>query len=220
MAIVVGNFLNAQDSIYYTDITPGFVEVHYTAGIWFYANNDGLKDLFYFGSDTSNVYYTRLYVNNGDDSFTEYTGTDINIPDLSIGSVDTADFNGDGHTDLIIEGALTNGDGFADIFLNNGNTTFSRMHLNLYPYYMGSVAACDYDGDGDVDFAISGFETDSNGYHCQIFRNDDSTFTDIGISLPEVMYGVLRWADYNGDGKPDLLITGWDMVTNDFYSKI
>ncbi len=220
LAIIAGSFINAQNSIHYTDITPGFTGVHYTAGIWLDVDNNGLMDVFYFGSDTSNAYYTRLYLNNGDDSFTEFTGTDINIPKLAIGSVDTADFNGDGLTDLLIEGALQNSDGFADIFLNNGDTTFTRMNLNLYPYYMGSVAACDYDGDGDMDFAISGYETANGGYHCQIYRNDGGTFTDVGLSLPEVMYGVLRWADYNGDGKPDLLITGWDNVSVNFYTKI
>ena len=220
LGIIMFSF--GQSPINFTPVTNNLQGVGFSSAIWFDVNNDGLKDLLYFGTDTSyQSYYTFLLVNQGNDSFTVYNSSDINIPELAIGSVDTADFNGDGYTDLIIQGATIDANGHADIYYNNGDLTFSPANLGLLDFYYGSVAACDYNNDGNVDFAIAGFETDSNSYHCFIYKNTGSSFVKLDDSLPGVMYGVLRWGDYNNDNLPDLLITGFESInTYSPYAKI
>ncbi len=215
-------FSFGQNQISFTPLEQNLHGVGWSSAIWFDVNNDGLKDLLYFGTDTGyQDYYTFLLVNRGNDSFTVYNSSQINIPGLAIGSVDTADFNEDGYTDLIIEGATPDANGYADILYNNGDLTFTPANLGLLPIYYGSVAACDYNNDGHMDFAISGFDTDSNSYHCFIYKNVVDSFVKLDLQLPGVMYGVLRWGDYNNDNLPDLLITGFESVnTFTFYAKI
>jgi FG-GAP repeat. len=46
-----------------------------------------------------------------------------------------------------------------------------------------------------------------------------STFTeDTSISLPGVQFSSVAWSDYNGDGKPDLLLTGYYL--SNYISKL
>jgi hypothetical protein len=66
-----------------------------------------------------------------------------------------------------------------------------------------SNAFADFDGDGDVDLAVS-FE--SGAVH--LYRNDAGTFTEVGTKLglptagPEIR--GLSWGDFDADGDPDL----------------
>jgi hypothetical protein len=70
------------------------------------------------------------------------------------------------------------------------------------------VAAADYDGDGDIDlFVCQGW-----GVRSQLLRNNgDGTFTDIalGVGITHTTHDrIALWADVDGDGDLDLVITG------------
>ena len=66
-----------------------------------------------------------------------------------------------------------------------------------------SNAFADFDGDGDLDLAVS-FE--SGAIH--LYRNDAGTFVEVGAGLGLPVAGPqvrgLSWGDYDGDGDPDL----------------
>lgn len=68
------------------------------------------------------------------------------------------------------------------------------------------VAWGDYDNDGDLDLAISGY---SNSSYSAIFRNDAGIFVNINATLASYNTpGSLQWADFDRDGDLDLLSTG------------
>jgi hypothetical protein len=70
----------------------------------------------------------------------------------------------------------------------------------------GSAAWGDYDGDGDLDLALSGL---SGGIAiCRVYSNDGGSFVDIGAGLPGVRSGSLAWGDFDNDGDLDLAISG------------
>ncbi|MEL0595389.1 MAG: VCBS repeat-containing protein, partial [Planktothrix rubescens PR222] len=72
----------------------------------------------------------------------------------------------------------------------------------------GSVAWADYNGDGKPDLLLTGYDNlYSFSNISKLYKNTGSGFSeDTSVSLPGVSGGSVAWADYNGDGKPDLLL--------------
>jgi hypothetical protein len=88
----------------------------------------------------------------------------------------------------------------------------------------GGVALLDYDGDGLLDIFVTGGghftgpeKKDINGYPCRLYRNlgnwrfQDVT-ADVGLDRIDFYSHAVTVADYNRDGWPDLLVTGWRRV--------
>ena len=130
-----------------------------------------------------------------------------------------ADMNGDGHPDVVALGQVSLGG--LGIYLGKGDGTFSApSNVN----YGGSgLAVADFNGDGKLDVAI----TAAFGGSGIFFGNGDGTLqssTDSnGYSQPSqtLIFGTSFFpavaADFNGDGKPDLLF-GSTLLLNQISS--
>jgi uncharacterized protein (TIGR03437 family) len=118
-------------------------------------------------------------------------------------SMVTADFNGDGKPDLVVtfSDSLDAGGRQLLVLMGNGDGTFAtRNTLDLGQSFL-LVAAVDVNGDKKADLIITApFKGDS----FVLLGNGDGTFQPPGM----IGSGVLRVADFNGDGKPDLLCAG------------
>ncbi len=124
----------------------------------------------------------HLFVNNGDDSFTEMSET-FGVSDIGCGlAVLPTDYDQDGDQDLLIAndfGAwvqsnrlLENNypdDSFTDVSVSAG------MDVGIYG--MG-IASGDYDNDGDLDYYITNL-----GRNILMENNGDNTFTDVADIL-------------------------------------
>lgn len=190
------------------------------------ANSDGYPDLFVIGAlSTSNQNPPlQIYLGKGDGSF----GAGVTVPvQGTVGIIDfgsnlapmaLADMNGDGHPDLIAMAAGSgNVTGGMNILLGKGDGTFAAPFvLNCYSCggLGGGVAVADFNGDGKLDVAASGFDPP---YDTGIYTgNGDGTVNSfnpgsgmaaqpaLGIGL--LVDGAAMAADFNGDGKPDLLM--------------
>jgi|GEM_PF-1866969 len=175
--------------------------------VWGDYNNDGHLDVLVTG-ESSNGPIAKLYKNNGDGTFTEQTN--VILTGVSFSSVAWGDYNGDGFLDILITGLAGPNNRISKIYKNNGNGTFTELpNLNLDQVYQGSISWGDYNNDGLLDILLAGYKG-SNNYVAKVYKNlgKDSFAVDTAIVLPGVSNGYAIWADYDNDGRLDILLTG------------
>jgi hypothetical protein len=93
------------------------------------------------------------------------------------------------------------------VSLGNGNGTFQPRDSNLNPNPVVRLLAADFNGDGNLDLAVTndlGASGDSNSI---LVGNGDGTFQS-PIPLPS--WALTISADFNGDGKTDLAGVAYD----------
>jgi enediyne biosynthesis protein E4 len=198
-------------------------------------NNDGFVDIYF----TGNMVPNKLYLNNGDLTFTDVTEiAGVGGKGGWCTGVSMADVNGDGWLDIYVcnSGRLDGDDKKNELFINNGDGTFTEMAAQYGladPGYSTHAAFFDYDMDGDLDMyllnnsfqAIGSFnlrknerpKRDSFGGD-KLFRNDGSKFTDVseeaGIYGSIIGFGLgVTVGDINNDGWLDIF------VSNDFFER-
>jgi hypothetical protein len=139
------------------------------------------------------------------------------------------DADGDGDLDLyVVSGSYELAPGSSAsldiLYFNDGQGRFTP-HYDALPkmFSNGScVRAVDFDGDGDLDLFVAGrvvsgsYPTPPQSY---LLENHSGSFFDVTKRwCPELqnigMVTDALWSDFDGDGRPDLVLTGeWMPVT-------
>jgi hypothetical protein len=210
-------------------------------------NNDGKLDLFFVngsrlpGFSGKGPFYSALYRNNGDGTFTDVTKEAGLAVDCYGMGIAVADYDGDGFQDLYLTALGPN-----HLFHNNGDGTFTDVTKKAGvgdPHFSTSAAWLDYDRDGKLDLFVCNYAQwtpvtdqlcpDSFGrkHNCgptyykgvpsALYHNSgDGTFRDVTrqAGLYETAgkaLGIAVW-DYNGDGWHDFAIAR-DKEPNSLY---
>ena len=124
------------------------------------------------------------------------------------GSVAFSDIDGDNDNDLLITGQNISIERSTILYTNDGGIFTKVMDTPFEDVYLSAVAFSDVDGDGDEDLLITG-ENSLYEDIAKLYINDEGNFTENpdtpfdGASL-----GSSAFADIDGDGDDDLLITG------------
>lgn len=168
---------------------------------------DGDLDLVITGKNSSDELFVKLYINDGSGSFSLVSGTPF-IP-VWFSSVEFIDTDNDNDLDLLICGEDTSNTSNTTLYLNNGSGTFSTASSTPFSgANFGDIAYGDTDNDGDQDILITG--VNPNGQNiAEFYLNNGSSFSLVAsTTIPGVSLHSSSFADFNNDGKLDLLHIG------------
>lgn len=195
-------------------------------------NNDGLTDLYF----TANLESNKLYLNQGNLSFTDITSQAgvAGRKGWKTG-VTTADVNSDGLLDLYVcyAGGGRDQDRANELYINQGGSvpTFVEQAreygLDAIGTFSTQASFFDYDLDGDLDMFLLNHAkiTYSPFYNTKklrslrhprfgnrLYRNNGKVFEDVsdaaGIHGSGINFGLgISVSDLNQDGWPDLYVT-------------
>ena len=188
----------------FTDLDAGLTGVSSGSAAWGDYNGNELPDVLVMGWSGSEV-VAKLYENHGDGTFTE---VDAGLTGVDFGGVAWGDFDGSGRLDILLAGYDNAFNPVSVVYQNNGDGSFTEVNAGLAGAGDGSVAVADYNNDGHLDILLTGWngsEASATVYE----NNGDGTFTDIGAGLTGVEFSSVAWGDYDNDGNPDILLTGW-----------
>lgn len=188
-------------------------------------DNDGWTDVLISGMCTTEnpQRCVKLYKNNHGqfEEVSDAVGGN-GFPAISSGTVQAADLNNDGLTDIVISGWLE-GTGDANsgsVFINKGNLQFTEHTGIFHGQHQGSTFAIDINNDGYLDLIESGRNAKLLGWGhlCKVYVNsgDGITYTRLeedatGLSGSNSAVAI---GDLNADGYMDFISTGWSSAGN------
>lgn len=195
-------------------------------------NNDGHLDLVYTGWEDGIGASFAMYENTGDGRFRELKVLNEKYPDSPFigvqdkGDLVLADMNNDGLLDIVVTGqSNVGGDKRCDIYYNLGDFQFERVSYaddydnNLHGVSNNYMHIADFNNDGLNDVVIRGhgFHAAPEGdnmnwdWHLWVYTQQEGGIFTVdqdnpnGPSQGECNGGGLAIADWNGDGKLDLI---------------
>ena len=205
-SVVVKMYRNDSSDVF-TEISTNIMALGNTRMSWGDYDKDGDKDLLTCGNAGYN-YFTRIYRNDGNGVFTDLNAS---LTGVTLGSAMWGDYDTDGDLDILLSGSLnaTGSSVITKIYRNDGNNTFIDINASLPGVYLSAGVWGDFDKDGDLDIFLSGGLNQYNNPLTKIYRNNGgNSFTDIGASLTPCVWSTASAADYDDDGRLDILFTG------------
>jgi len=147
-----------------------------------------------------------IFLGNGDGTFHQSAEYPIGFEPLSAA---VADFDGDGHLDVVVANQGVNGNGSVMVFFGNGDGTFQKPTIYNLAAYPTSVAAGDLNNDGRPDLAVAEY----NAGVAVLLNKGGGKFGKAVVYpvSPATVTGVVI-AELNHDNHPDLVVATFEAV--------
>ncbi len=132
-------------------------------------------------------------------------------PPSPIGAVASADFNGDGRSDLAtIYGPFDE----VGVLTNEGNgwgIGGLKPEVDYFIANPSGVVTGDFAGEGKLDLALESCNTSDTACTLNVLLNEGAGTFAAAVTYPSTPWGGLAPGDFNGDGKLDLAVAGCNM---------
>lgn len=170
-----GGFFEVRTLVYrndgndiFTELNTGFPNVYAGEGRWGDFDQDGDLDILVTGNDsTAGNFFTFVYRNDGNDTFTDIHATIGGSGEG--GAVSLGDCDNDGDLDALIMSVSTNTSYATAVFRYDGDSTFTDLEQMIDLFCCGDLAWGDYDNDNDLDFIASAYSK------TRIFQNESTS---------------------------------------------
>ncbi|MEW6097192.1 MAG: FG-GAP-like repeat-containing protein [bacterium] len=133
----------------------------------------------------------------------------MNLVNVQQGFVAYGDYDNDNDLDLVLCGDKEAYDYTSKVYRNDDGVLNEDTSQNLIPLgLLGSATWGDYDNDGDLDLAITGYGGENiHEYMCKLYRNDNGILKE--DTSQDLQYsGRCMYADYDNDGDLDIITLG------------
>jgi hypothetical protein len=166
-------------------------------------DRDGWTDLLLTGRDVQGVART-IILKNEKGSLRELK---TNLPGIWNGIALWHDINKDGMHDILLSGQFASGLITRTYMFVNG--TFRESGQSFPGLKYSSAVWSDFNRDGYPDFFITGETRSGTPFSSYYLGSVSGRFTEGNkVGIRQLMHGSVDAADYNGDGWPDVVITG------------
>lgn len=177
-----------------------------------FADIDGDRDpdLLITGEDKTGKGSTRLYRNDGSGQYLELAQS--SLPQLSRSKAIFEDVDRDGDLDLLISGRDESQTPSTLLYINDGLGKFARAPQVVFTgVEHAALAFVDIDGDRDADLLVTGTDKNRRGVAKLYLNQGKGSFRErLQVPFKGVEYGAIAYADVEGDGDVDILISGQD----------
>jgi hypothetical protein len=161
-------------------------------------NDDCQQDLLFILDDLSLV----VLLGNGDGTFRTGPTQPSGLTPLFVYWTESADFNEDGHADILVATVDRSGNIYSQLLLGHGDGSFDSP--SLLPFSSNPPAVADFNHDGHLDLAYAG---PTAGDVQVALGQGNGTFSSTAVNLNGFSVQYVAAADLNGDGNVDLVGT-------------
>jgi hypothetical protein len=177
-------------------------------------DGDNDPDLICIGKDSTNNQKGQLYLNDGNGNLSELANANIPYTTATWNiqySTHFFDADNDNDLDLVFYNKSNHN---IEIYTNDGTGVFSSL-INLGNHYNATISLMDRDNDNDLDL----FVTYDNGV--KEFVNNGGAFSNQSVNTVDNLgHPTHLWLDVDGDNVAELLHSGRDNNTNEYFTYI
>ncbi len=125
----------------------------------------------------------------------------------SLDDMVTADFNNDGHVDILVASAKSK---LLQLFLMENGIVKETLDISTSVSKPNALASADIDGDGDIDYCLGSEQGSRLEWGEQIQSKGDISFKSHLVSTDYPSIVDCEIVDLNKDKKSDLVVVSWE----------